>query len=172
MDELPAVLALAFMASRSPTKGSVAGLADPAQLLDVDVDQLAWSGALVSTSGLQADPPETTQTRTSEDARHRGLGHPERLGDLRTGEAQSPQGADCTDTLLGFRAVGTLTSAAAAAEVSDQSSFTTRFARRLRCFRLSAALPCSFIRILLGAWVASTPSLQGGRMNNVVRNYN
>src|ERR1044072_3489797 len=87
-----------------------------------------------------------------------------RLWTLRAGEGRSSRGAcpSARERRAHLRVVGTLTAAAAAAEVSDQPSSTTRLANSLRLFRLSAALPCSFIWVLLEAWVASTPSLQGG----------
>jgi hypothetical protein len=58
-----------------------------------------------------------------------------------------------------LRAVGTLTSAAAAAEVSDQPSSTTRLARRQAEGGVTVELHPD---VLLDLGGFSTPSLQGG----------
>jgi hypothetical protein len=95
------VLALAFVSPPAPAERPVAGLIDPTQLLDVDVNQLAWAGALVAPCRFEANPPESAQTDAEEDARDGRLRHSQRLGDLRSGHPQSPQGADRADALLG-----------------------------------------------------------------------
>src|SRR5438309_983144 len=78
---------------------------DAPELLDVDMDQLARSLALVALSGLKTKAPELAHPDPREDPRDRRQRHPERLGDLGTREAQPPQRRDRLHPLL-LRAVG------------------------------------------------------------------
>src|SRR5215210_9563798 len=73
---------------------------DPAELLDVDMDELARSGALVAARRLEAKAPEAPESDPGQDPRDGRLRHREDLGDLGAGEAQSPQRADRLDSLL------------------------------------------------------------------------
>src|SRR5205823_5164183 len=73
---------------------------DPAELLDVDVDQLPWAFALVALCGLEAQASEPAHPDAGEDARNRRECHPQRLGDLWAGEAQSPERRDRLDSLF------------------------------------------------------------------------
>jgi hypothetical protein len=74
--------------------------ADPAQFLDVDVDQLAGSGALVAADRLRRlearEPAETYPLQHRRDGRGR---HPQGLGDLRPGQSDPPQRGDRLDPL-------------------------------------------------------------------------
>jgi hypothetical protein len=68
---------------------------DPAELLDVDVDQLARPLALVAVGRLRriesAAPAEADPRQPPRDGRER---HAEDLGDLGSGHPQSPQCLD------------------------------------------------------------------------------
>jgi hypothetical protein len=72
---------------------------DAAELLDVDVDELAGSGALVPHGRLQPDPAEPAQPAAGQDNRHGRERHRERLRDLGRGHPQLPQRHDRLDTL-------------------------------------------------------------------------
>src|SRR5207244_5277445 len=87
------------LAGGHPVTGALG--VDPAELLDVDVDELTGTGSLISDCRLQAQAHEPTQPAAGEDPRNGGLGHPEDLGQLGTGEAQAPQGADRLEPVLG-----------------------------------------------------------------------
>jgi hypothetical protein len=66
--------------AKSPlaSEGAFAGAAlDPAELLDVDVDELARSRALVAQRPLESEPPESAQSASSQDPRDRRAGQPE-----------------------------------------------------------------------------------------------
>ncbi len=63
---------------------------DPPELLDVDVDELARTGALVAARRLLAETSELPHSAAREDPRDGGLGHLEGLGDLGTGDPQPP----------------------------------------------------------------------------------
>jgi hypothetical protein len=56
---------------------------DPAELLDVDVHELAGPAALVAQRLLEADPAEPAEPEPGQDPRDRRERHRERLGDLR-----------------------------------------------------------------------------------------
>jgi hypothetical protein len=73
---------------------------DAAELLDVDVDQLAGDLAFVTLRGLQTQPAEPAHPDLREDPRHRRHGPSENLGDLRPGEAQPSQRSDRLDRAL------------------------------------------------------------------------
>ena len=73
---------------------------DPAELLDVDVDQLAGPLALVALGGLEAEPAELAHPDPRQDARDRRERHLEHLGDLRAGEPQPAQRGDRLDPPL------------------------------------------------------------------------
>jgi hypothetical protein len=74
--------------------------ADTAKLLDVDVDQLAWTSSLVALSGLEAKAPELAHPDPEQDPRDGRQRHPEHLGDLRSGETQPPERRDRLHALL------------------------------------------------------------------------
>jgi hypothetical protein len=74
-------------------RDGVARHEDPAELLDVDVDQLAGPVALVALWRLDPDPAELAHPDPGEDARDGRERHPERLCDLRAREAQPPRAA-------------------------------------------------------------------------------
>jgi hypothetical protein len=67
---------------------------DTAELLDVDVDQLAGTGALVALRGLKAKAPELAHPDARQDRRHRRQRHVQHLGDLRAGHPQPAQRGD------------------------------------------------------------------------------
>ena len=70
---------------------------DPSELLDVDVQELAGTLALVALRGLQAEPAELAHPDPSQDPRHGRERHIERLSDLRAGHPQSPERRDHLD---------------------------------------------------------------------------
>src|SRR4029450_12394079 len=85
---------------------ALAGAAlDPAELLDVEVDELARSGALEAKRLLETGAPEPPHPRPLEHRRDRREGHSQRLRDLGRGEAQPAQMEDQLNT-LGGRGVG------------------------------------------------------------------
>src|SRR5512132_3761126 len=85
---------------------ALAGAAlDPAELLDVEVDELARSGALEAKRLLEPDPPEPPHPRPLEHRRDCREGHSQRLRDLGRGEAQPAQMEDQLNA-LGGSAVG------------------------------------------------------------------
>jgi hypothetical protein len=85
---------------------SFAGAAlDAAELLDIDVHELAGSGALVANGLLESDPAEPAHADPGQDPRDRRERHPQCLGDLGRSEAQAAQLDDRVDAVSG-RAVG------------------------------------------------------------------
>jgi hypothetical protein len=79
--------------------------ADPAELLDIDVQQLARPLALVAIGRLGGlEPGELAEPDPGQDALHRGERHPERRGDLGASQAHPPQGRDRLDPILRRRA--------------------------------------------------------------------
>ena len=73
---------------------------DAPQLLDVDVDQLAGSLALVAQDRFEPEPSELAHPTALQDRRDRRQRAVEQLGDLRPGEPQAPQRDDHLDSLL------------------------------------------------------------------------
>src|ERR1700675_972481 len=69
----------AALASEGPFAGAAL---DSAELLDVDVEELARARALVAERLLEPEPPEPAQSEPSQDPRDRRERHPEQLGDL------------------------------------------------------------------------------------------
>ena len=74
---------------------------DTTELLDVDVHQLARSGALVAASRLQADAAQAPQPDAREDPRHRRDGHAEDLGGLWPGHPRPSQRRDRLNSAAG-----------------------------------------------------------------------
>src|SRR5262245_58443948 len=74
--------------------------ADPPELLDVDVDQLAGPLLLIAPGRLEPEPAQAPESDPGEDPRDGGLGDLQQLADLGAGEAQAPQGADRLDPVL------------------------------------------------------------------------
>src|SRR5919109_4149213 len=74
--------------------------ADPSELLDVDVDELARLLAFIALRGLGAEPTELAHPDPGQDARDGRARHAQRLGDLRAGEPQPSERRDHLDTLL------------------------------------------------------------------------
>ena len=74
---------------------------DPAELLDVDVHDLARTGALVAQWLLQPDPAQPAHAAALEHSRYRRDRHRECLGDLRRRHPQLPQTNDHGDPLRG-----------------------------------------------------------------------
>jgi hypothetical protein len=71
---------------------AVAGPGDPAELLDVDVDELAGAAALVAVGRLRRlQPREPPQPRSPEERADRRERHLQRLRDLGRGQTQSSQ---------------------------------------------------------------------------------
>lgn len=73
---------------------------DPPELLDVDVQQLAWAISLVALRGLKTDPPELAHPNPCQDPRDRRDRHLQTLSDLRAGHPQPPQSRDHLDPPL------------------------------------------------------------------------
>jgi hypothetical protein len=74
---------------RAATEDPLAGAAvDPAELLDVDVNQLAGRGAFIANRGLQAQPAELAHPQSLADRRDRRQRQIEQLTELRRGEPQ------------------------------------------------------------------------------------
>jgi len=73
---------------------------DAAELLDVDVDELARPLALIAHSGLQAQPPELAQPDPRQDPRDRRQRPTEQLGDLRASAPDPAQSGDDRDRAL------------------------------------------------------------------------
>ncbi len=89
VDELPAD---ASNASGAISMDAMADTADPAQLLDIDVDQLTWAISLIPQDwllGLEAF--EASQTVTGQDPGNRRVRKTHPHGDLRTGVAAPAQ---------------------------------------------------------------------------------
>jgi len=79
---------------------------DASELLDVDVDQLARTLALIANSGPQAQPTELAHPDPGQDPRDGRHSHVQALGDLSASHPQTPQRRDHVDTLI-RRARGT-----------------------------------------------------------------
>src|SRR6266849_7855764 len=80
---------------------AVARPSDPAELLDIDVDELASTLFLVAVRRLEwLQPPELAQPDPGQDPRDRRGRHSQRLGDLVTGQPQPAQRRDHSDTRL------------------------------------------------------------------------
>jgi hypothetical protein len=121
--------------------------------------RVASSAAGDPVSGAALDAPELFDVDVHERAGPSALVAVGGLGLFEAGELAEPA------------PLRSLTSAALAASLSDQSSSMTRCTRSLRLFRLSAALPRSFIRCPPWHCVASTPpASKEARMNNLLRN--
>src|SRR5215213_9987858 len=73
---------------------------DATELLDVNMDQLAGTFALVALSGLQAKPAELAHPDPRQDARHRRKRHVEHLGDFGARHPQSSERGDRLDASL------------------------------------------------------------------------
>jgi hypothetical protein len=85
----------------APARHPMSGAArDPAELLDVDVDQLARARALVALGRLEPQAPELAHPDPRQHPRDRRERHPEHLGDLGAREAQTPQRRDRLQTPL------------------------------------------------------------------------
>jgi hypothetical protein len=87
-------------AARDAADDAVSGPGDPAELLDVDVDELAGPLALVAARRLEAELAEATHPDPLEDAPHRRLWHRQALGDLRPGHPHTAQRGDHLDPFL------------------------------------------------------------------------
>src|SRR5579875_2363962 len=99
--ELPAA-ATGALAQAAVARYTVSGapVADPPELLDVDVDQLAGALPLVAVGGLRwLEGTEPAKADSGQDARDGRGRHPQALGDLCAGHAQSAQGGDRTGAL-------------------------------------------------------------------------
>ena len=94
--------ALAAVAAGAATEDSVPGAAtDPAQFLDVDVDQLAGPLALVAVGRLdRLKPRELAQADAGQHGRDRGKRHRQTQRDLRGSHPQPAQGGDQLDAFL------------------------------------------------------------------------
>jgi hypothetical protein len=80
---------------------TLAGAAlDAAELLDVDVNELARALALVTLRRLEPEPPELAHPDPRQDPGDRRLRHRQHLGDLGAGHAQPPQRRDHLDAPL------------------------------------------------------------------------
>ena len=80
---------------------AVARPRDPAELLDIDVDELASTLFLVTVRQLEwLQPPVLAQPDPGQDPRDRRGRHSQRLGDLGTGHPQAAQRRDQSDTRL------------------------------------------------------------------------
>src|SRR6266566_5266565 len=83
------------------SEGAFAGTGfDPAEPLDVDVDELARSRALVADRPLEPETAESAQTGPSQDPRDRRERHPQRLRDLGCRETQPAQLHDRLYTII------------------------------------------------------------------------
>src|SRR5437763_5139057 len=83
----------------------MSGTRDLAELLNVNVDELARARALVANRLLEPDPAKPAHADPRQDPRHRRKRHPERLSDLSRCEAQPAQLHDRLDPVL-FGAIG------------------------------------------------------------------
>ena len=80
----PPLLLAAAVAVRA-----VSGPVDPSQLLDIDVDELAWVSSLVAVGRLgRVKPTELAQPHPAKHRRHRRERHVKRLADLRSRKPQ------------------------------------------------------------------------------------
>src|SRR3954447_19542918 len=91
--ERPAVVLVAGHAMTSAAR-------DPAEFLDVDVDQLARPLAFIALGLLEPETSELAHPDPGQDPRHRRQRHPERVGDLRASEPQPPERGDRLDPPL------------------------------------------------------------------------
>src|SRR5436190_8020692 len=87
-------VALAWTALKRPVAvdavpGATGG--DPAELLDIDVDQLARALALVAVRGLEPQPAELAHPDLLQETGDGRLRHPQHLGDLRACHAQAAE---------------------------------------------------------------------------------
>src|SRR5947209_4029537 len=73
---------------------------NPAELLDVDVDQLSGTLTLVAPGRLHPEPAELAHPDPREDPRDGRESHPKGLRDLRAGEPQPPERSDRLNALL------------------------------------------------------------------------
>ena len=64
---------------------------DPPELLDIDMDQLAWSRALIPLRRLQTKPSQLAQPDPLQDPRDRGDRDVEQISELWGGEPHPPQ---------------------------------------------------------------------------------
>src|SRR5512133_417837 len=78
---------------------------DPPQLLDVEMDELAGTLALVAARRLEPEPAELAHPDPGQDPRDGRQRHPEQLGQLGPGEAQAPERGDRLDAVF-WGAVG------------------------------------------------------------------
>src|SRR5437764_10650699 len=78
----------------------MSGTRDLAELLNVNVDELARARALVANRLLEPDPAKPAHADPRQDPRHRRKRHPERLSDLSRCEAQPAQLHDRLDPVL------------------------------------------------------------------------
>ena len=73
---------------------------DPPEFFDVDVDQLAWSLALVAAGWLETEPAELAHPDPGEDARDGRERHRQDFGDLRPREPHPAERGDRLDPLI------------------------------------------------------------------------
>ena len=88
-------LALRCAAAADP----VADAADPAEFLDVNVDELARPRSLVADRLVEAQPPQSPESESSQDPRDGRDRHRQRLGDLGCRHPQLAQLDDDRDSL-------------------------------------------------------------------------
>ena len=85
-----------------PPRTRLAGPAfDPAELLDIDVHELAGALALVAPSRLEFEAAEPAHADPGEDAGHGLLAASQQLGDRSPSQAQPAQCGDRLDAFLG-----------------------------------------------------------------------
>jgi hypothetical protein len=93
---------------------------DPAELLDVDVDELARAHALVALGRLEPEAAEPAHPDPRQDPGDGRLSHPQHLGDLGAGHAQAPERCDHLDPPL----IGAVVDALGGGAAVKQSSCT------------------------------------------------
>jgi hypothetical protein len=91
---------LGRVAAPAPVDAMPGAALDAPELLDVDVNELAWALALVALGGLQPEPAEPAHPDPGQNARDRRAGHVQDLGDLGAAETQPPQRRDRLDPPL------------------------------------------------------------------------
>src|SRR4051794_7731203 len=80
---------------------ALAGTAlDPPELLDVDMDELAWALALVALGGLEAEAAQLAHPDPRQDPGNGRRRHLQDLGDLGAGHPQPPERCDHLDPAL------------------------------------------------------------------------